>query len=369
MYYDTSASAESAIGNKSKKGIIHSLLFGLIPGNAPPELIGLTTVEISMIALINPLSKMRLEGKSHYQSTKPTYCIYNNVNTIAEKLPRQLTDADFAILRTYQGEISKDFTFRPAVVIRALCWLKENNHLYANVVLEAPQPWKTNDGDFHNREMSIATIDLSQDETTLIDEGRDIVDQTDHSADESSGTACDLLLISSYEGSSNMDLLQEALEDNVDTGQDENMSSQTVSNINAEKLLAIIVERGGQAEFTDARKEEFLIEMCFPQYFPYGRGGPSDPLSKHKSLPITSRILKFANLALTSGGHYRKLQNDFRFISLCYFIFMRKRMAGMFYKTFRIVALCHPWMTDCRTECRTECRRNVTLCHCGLKPY
>ena len=121
MYDDTSASAESAIENKSKKGIIHSLLFGLIPGNAPPELIGLTTVEISMIALINPLSKMRLEGKSHYQSTKPTYCIYNNVNTIAEKLPRQLTDADFAILRTYQGEISKDFTFRPAVVIRALC--------------------------------------------------------------------------------------------------------------------------------------------------------------------------------------------------------------------------------------------------------
>ena len=50
MNDDTSASAESAIGNKSKKGIIHSLLFGLIPGNVPPELIGLTTVEISMIA-------------------------------------------------------------------------------------------------------------------------------------------------------------------------------------------------------------------------------------------------------------------------------------------------------------------------------
>jgi hypothetical protein len=137
-----------------------------------------------------------------------------------------------------------------------------------------------------------------------------------------------------------MDLLQEALEDNIDSWQDgnSNMSSQTVSgNINPEKLLAIIVERGGQAEFTDARKEEFLIEMCFPQYFPYGRGGPSDPLSKFKSLSTTSRILKFANRALTSGGHYRKLQNDFRFISLCYFIFMRKRMAGMLYKKIRIL--------------------------------
>ena len=160
------------------------------------------------------------------------------------------------------------------------------------------------------------------------------MDQTDHSGHEASGTPSDLLLISSFEGSSNMDLLQEALEDNVDSGQDGNMSSQTASgNINPEKLLAIIVERGGQAEFTDASKEEFLIEMCFPQYFPYGRGGPGDPLSKHKSLSTTLRILKFANLALTSGGHYRKLQNDFRFISLCYFIFMRKRMAGMLYKT------------------------------------
>ena len=339
MYDDTSASSESTIGNKSKKGIIHSLLFGLIPGNVPPELIGLTTVEISMIALVNPLSKMRLEGKSHYEATKPTYTIINNVNTIAGKLPRHLSDTDFAILRSFQGTISKDFTFRPAVVMRALYWLKENNHLYAKVDLEIPQTWSADAGVFDISEISIATIDLSEEDTAVIDEGNDIVDQSDHSGHEASGTASDLLLISSFEGSSNMDLLQEALEDNIDSGQDgnSNMSSQTVSgNINVEKLFAIIVERGGQANFTDAGKEGFLIEMSFPQYFPYGRGGPGDPLSKHKSLSNTLRILKFANLALTSGGHYRKLQNDFRFISLCYFIFMRKRMAGMFFK-FKIL--------------------------------
>ena len=213
MYDDTSASADSAIGNKSKKGIIHSLLFGLIPGNAPPELIGLTTVEISMIALVNPLSKMRLEGKSHYEATKPTYCIINNVNAIAIKLPRQLSDTDFAILRSFQGTISKDFTFRPAVVMRALYWLKTNNHLYSKVDLEIPQTWEStislpssitvvSSSDksivFDEAEIAIATIDLSEEETEVIDEGNDIVDQSDHSANEASGTSNELLLIAHY---------------------------------------------------------------------------------------------------------------------------------------------------------------------------
>ena len=336
---ESDSESETAGVNKSKKGIVHSLLFGLIPGAVPPELIGLTSVEISMIALVNPLSKMRLDGKSHYEATKPTYTIINNVNAIAAKLPRHLTDSDFAILRSHHGQISKDFTFRPAVVMRALFWLKENNHLYAKVVLEAPRAWIAGDGIFVDQEVSLSTIDLSEEDTAIVDEGKDIVDQDDHSGHKASGTATQLLLISSFEGSSNMDLLQEALEDNVDIAQDGDLVSTTLSgniNISVEKLLAIVVERGGQAEFTDASKEDFFIEMCFPQHFPYGRGGPGDPLSKHKALSRTLRILRFANLALTSGGHYRKLQHDFRFISLCYFIFMRKRMAGMFFQILNI---------------------------------
>jgi hypothetical protein len=88
------------------------------------------------------------------------------------------------------------------------------------------------------------------------------------------------------------------------------------------------VERGGQAEFTDASKQDALLEMTFPQYFPYGRGGPADPLSKWQTLSRTARVNKFAKTALSSGAHYRRLQNSFNFLSLCYYTSIRKRMAG-----------------------------------------
>lgn len=321
---------DTNVGVKSKKGINCALIYGLIPGAVPVELLGLTSVELSMIALINPLSKMRLEGRSHYEATKPTYTIINNVNLIACQLPRKLSDTDFAILRSHQGQVSKDFTFRPSIVMQALFWLKANNHLYKNVMLQPPEDWTTVAGCFNDSEIAIGTIELSAEETALVDEGKDIIDQIDHSAHESSGTSTDLLLVSSYDGSSNMDLLQDALEDHVDDLQSESDPNKdtVTANVSVEKLFTLIVERGGQAEFTDASKEDFFIEMCFPQYFPYGRGGPGDPFSKQSNMSRTARILKFAQLALTSGGHYRKLQNDFRFISLCYFIFMRKRMAG-----------------------------------------
>ena len=328
--------------NKSTKGLIHALVHGLVPGKQPSELSGLTTVELSLIALINPLSKMRLSGKSHYEACKPTYTIVNNVNSVAAQLPRTLSDTDFAILRSHNGQVSKDFTFRPSVVMNALLWLKSNNHLYKDVHIEAPSEWIASDGELKDCEIPIPTIDLSMEETTLVDEGKDIIDQIDHSGHESSGTATDLLLLSSFDKSSNMDLLQGALDDAVDDlGLEGDIGSsgcpKTVSaQINIPDLLALVIERGGQAEFTDANKENYFIEMCFPQYFPYGRGGPGDPLSKHDGLSKTAKVIKFARLALTSGGHYRRLQNDFRFISLCYYVLMRKRMAGKCRPGFRV---------------------------------
>jgi hypothetical protein len=42
-----------------------------------------------MIALINPITTVRLEGNSHFVAKTPVYTIMNNVQKIANQLPRR----------------------------------------------------------------------------------------------------------------------------------------------------------------------------------------------------------------------------------------------------------------------------------------
>jgi hypothetical protein len=128
------------------------VLFGLFPGSTPEELSDLTWTEVSMIALVNSLTKLHIcKKQSYFEATSPTYTIYNNVNSIAEQLPRKPSPTEAAILRTTRGKVPKDYTFRPYYVIRALRWLKENNRLYANKqMMTIPDDWprQLSDGEF-----------------------------------------------------------------------------------------------------------------------------------------------------------------------------------------------------------------------------
>ena len=116
-------------------GLKNAVLFGLYPGAMPDELKELTYVELSMVAPIKSMTKLHLSGgRSYHQATPESTNIYivtvtimNNVNTIAKRLPRRLTSADIAILRTKKGDITKDYTSRPFYVVRALLWLKRHN--------------------------------------------------------------------------------------------------------------------------------------------------------------------------------------------------------------------------------------------------
>ena len=303
------------------KGLKNAVLFGLFPGSTPEELSDLTWTEVSMIALVNSLTKLHIcKKQSYFEATSPTYTIYNNVNSIAEQLPRKPSPTEAAILRTTRGKVPKDYTFRPYYVIRALRWLKENNRLYANVQIVIPKEWRQPDGELVEEALPVDTIELSEEESNDVEHGDGAVDHTNHSGHEAGGTATDLLLLTDFDQSSNMDILQDALDDKVED-RDE-------SPISVDDLVTLIVERGGQAEFTDASKQEALLEMSFPQFFPYGRGGPADSLSKWLTLSRTARVNKFAKTALSSGAHYRRLQNNFNFLSLCYYTSIRKRMAG-----------------------------------------
>ena len=81
--------------------------------------------------------------------------------------------------------------------------------------------------------------------------------------------------------------------------------------------------------------EEYLLEMSNPHLFPYGRGGPGDDFSAHLDLQGSARVAKFASTALQGGGAFKRFQNDFRFIALCYYTSMRKRLSGVSYAAHR----------------------------------
>ena len=129
--------SEPAGGTNAAAGLKNAVLFGLYPGAMPDELKELTYVELSMVAPVNSMTKLHLSGgKSYHQATQPTYTIMNNVNTIAKRLPRRLTSADTAILRTKKADVPKDYTFRPYYVVRALMWLKRHNKYFQDIEIE-----------------------------------------------------------------------------------------------------------------------------------------------------------------------------------------------------------------------------------------
>jgi hypothetical protein len=143
-------------------------LNGLFQGTIPECLVGLTVVEVSMIALINPITTVRLEGNSHFVAKTPVYTIMNNVQKIANQLPRRLTLMDFAILRTFKGIKSKDYSFRPSRVIAALYWLKRNNIHYSTIKIITPKGFKDSNGQLLDSFIAVDAMELSPNETTDI---------------------------------------------------------------------------------------------------------------------------------------------------------------------------------------------------------
>jgi hypothetical protein len=318
----TAGHSKPTCGTNAAAGLKNAVLFGLYPGAMPDELKELTYVELSMVAPVNSMTKLNLSGgKSYHQATQPTYTIMNNVNTIAKRLPRRLTSADIAILRTKKGDVPKDYTFRPYYVVRALLWLKRHNKYFQDIEIDIPVEWKTGvDGIYSRASFVVDSILLDESDAAAVESGQAVDNHADHSAHEAGGTAQDYLLMSEFDSSSNMDILEDALNDKADDNDDRPMTMNDI--------MELVVDRGGQGEFTDALKQEALLELSFPQFFPYGRGGPADLLSKWGTASRTSKIAKFANTALRGGGHYRRMQNNFNFLALCYYTCVRKRMAG-----------------------------------------
>ena len=106
----------------------------------PPELDGLNELEIRLISLRIPFMKMVALPSGRQQSIHgPAVNVPSNVDNVCEVLPRLPSQTELIPLKLkrrlcYKGHYMYNYV-RPNVVLTALRWLKSNNPLYANVII------------------------------------------------------------------------------------------------------------------------------------------------------------------------------------------------------------------------------------------
>ena len=144
----------------------HCLFQGLICGFISDELKNLTSVKESMINICSAVTSITLAGGKHYKVRGSTsYTIINDLASVASELPRIPTADCTSVLRHVSTRLSKDYTYRPNRVYRALNWLKRNNHLYEHVRLK----WSAEIMDWANNEecVHIPFIEVTDEEEVL----------------------------------------------------------------------------------------------------------------------------------------------------------------------------------------------------------
>jgi hypothetical protein len=110
----------------------HSLLLGLWTGPVPECMKDLTTVEKSMISIYSPVTKISLQGGTHFKTQGGTsFTVVNDLIQIAQKLPVMATPESIGILRSKKGTTARDYTYRPLKVKTCLEWLIQNNCVHA----------------------------------------------------------------------------------------------------------------------------------------------------------------------------------------------------------------------------------------------
>jgi hypothetical protein len=113
-----------------------ALVRGHWPGDVPEALAVLNRTELSMIALVNPITHVTMlpEAKAQaWHSVKGKSKVFSVVNDAAQfvqRLPRMPTIDSQAIFVNKNCKAPQELGFRPQRVVAAFDWLKENNHLY-----------------------------------------------------------------------------------------------------------------------------------------------------------------------------------------------------------------------------------------------
>jgi hypothetical protein len=286
-----------------------ALVNGYFRGACPPELEGLSLVDISLICPINIISSLAMFDHGHYQSSATVFSVLNDVVDIAPKLPRSTSVGIVCtVIRPNSVQSPKPLRYNPNRVLKALTWLKANNHLYADINIEPTvndtEPPTAESGVWRNggrdADCELPFISASAEDFEGITE-----------AAMESPAGDDGHPVNPGAPSSDTEKVYLYTPEPQDTRQ----VLAAIANPNSAPAVVLVRHNGEYV--TDYNTEHFL-QRAFPHLFPYGRGGPGT------SPALTFSPSYIANMLLL--GHSRSFQQCPRFIFYAYTWVMRKKV-------------------------------------------
>ena len=107
----------------------------------PVCLIKPTTIEISMISIFCPVTKLAPACSKFYQAhpIPTTFSCYNDLTKVFQSLPHIPTSDEVAVLRHHGAVRNLDHSYRPYYIKKALDFLIKNNVAYKDIVVEWPE--------------------------------------------------------------------------------------------------------------------------------------------------------------------------------------------------------------------------------------
>jgi hypothetical protein len=293
-------------GKPSERSTItYSLARGLFCGEPPDVLKQLWAVEVSMVALINPIVHITVLSACSHTSSKPnSFCIENDVMQIAQKLPRVPSKDNWAVFvhQGFNGKPDSQHQYRPHYVYNALTWLKKNNHLYRHVELDFPGHWA--DASNAERTITVECVEYADEdvEPVVRKASQDEAGEAGHAANPSAVASKEFFLVKSTDYGPTLDALKAVAR-----------SGQKHANtpiIRRSLLGATIVQRHEAPDF-DA--------MAFPILYPYGFG----------HVPGKSIDVSYVEHRLCSGGYYRRFQQTLSYLYTHYSFEMKRTVGGI----------------------------------------
>ena len=281
-----------------------ALVLGLFPGYCPEELSFLNDIELSMISIYHPISKINMQGGKHFHVRgAATYTIVNNLTKVMESLPRMPEKDSFATFRHVRENNHKLYTYRPYYVKRALMWLQQNNFLYENIIFNwvAETNWMSIDP------VDIPFVEITDTELTSLQmaEEEEAADNIEHTA-TNPGT--------NYEG----DVL--LMHDNAVLTQLEEIK-EIISKVPT-------FDTSTNFEFvTPYRNPEYFYAKCFPCLYPFGRGCPSDKNLDKSMKVITAHTKHVLSRGFAADG--RRFQQNKNYIFTMYTHISKRRIGGI----------------------------------------
>lgn len=114
-----------------KYAIANNLEFGDIP----QVLKDLTAIELRLIGRVDPFVTVHRLAGGQYGTKDNIVNFYNDVTSVLQKLPRSIDNISTIFVRL-AGSSTRQHVIRPNKIREALHWLKSNNQLYHDIIID-----------------------------------------------------------------------------------------------------------------------------------------------------------------------------------------------------------------------------------------